>query len=112
MNTKSNAVDAIDTAVPARSNVSREFRQFLSDVDDLVKDMASMTADDLAEARDRLGVRAAAARESLESVGGAVAGRAREGMTRANAYVHDQPWKSIGVGALVGLLFGVVLARR
>lgn len=31
---------------------------------------------------------------------------------RADDYVHDKPWRGIGVGATVGLVMGLLLARR
>lgn len=38
--------------------------------------------------------------------------RARQAVTRADEYVHDKPWQGIGVGATVGLVVGLLLARR
>jgi len=29
-----------------------------------------------------------------------------------DAYVHDQPWKAIGIGAALGFVLGFALARR
>ena len=31
---------------------------------------------------------------------------------RADDYVHEKPWQGIGVGAAVGLVLGLLLARR
>ncbi|HBH66858.1 MAG TPA: protein ElaB [Erwinia persicina] len=38
--------------------------------------------------------------------------RARQAVTRADDYVHDKPWQGIGVGATIGLVIGLLLARR
>ncbi|KQN55118.1 stress response protein ElaB [Erwinia sp. E602] len=38
--------------------------------------------------------------------------RARQAVSRADEYVHDKPWQGIGVGATVGLVVGLLLARR
>jgi ElaB protein len=38
--------------------------------------------------------------------------RAKQAVYRADDYVHEKPWQGIGVGAAVGLLFGLLLARR
>ncbi|WP_330982548.1 MULTISPECIES: stress response protein ElaB [Enterobacterales] len=38
--------------------------------------------------------------------------RAKQAVTRADDYVHEKPWQGIGVGAAVGLVLGLLLARR
>jgi ElaB/YqjD/DUF883 family membrane-anchored ribosome-binding protein len=41
-----------------------------------------------------------------------LAARTREAAHKTNAYVHDNPWPSIGVAAAVGLLVGLLISRR
>ena len=38
--------------------------------------------------------------------------RAKQAVYRADDYVHEKPWQGIGVGAAVGLVLGLLLARR
>ncbi|EAB5927427.1 stress response protein ElaB [Salmonella enterica subsp. enterica serovar Newport] len=38
--------------------------------------------------------------------------RAKQAVYKADDYVHEKPWQSIGVGAAVGLVLGLLLARR
>ena len=38
--------------------------------------------------------------------------RAKQAVYRAVDYVHEKPWQGIGVGAAVGLVLGLLLARR
>ncbi|MCX8956592.1 stress response protein ElaB [Erwinia psidii] len=38
--------------------------------------------------------------------------RARQAVSRADEYVHEKPWQGIGVGATLGLVIGLLLARR
>ncbi|POT59794.1 protein ElaB [Citrobacter amalonaticus] len=38
--------------------------------------------------------------------------RAKQAAYRADDYVHEKPWQGIGVGATVGLVLGLLLARR
>ncbi len=38
--------------------------------------------------------------------------RAKQAVTLADEYVHDKPWQGIGVGATLGLVVGLLLARR
>ncbi|WP_058912782.1 stress response protein ElaB [Entomohabitans teleogrylli] len=38
--------------------------------------------------------------------------RAKSAVYRADDYVHEKPWRGIGVGAAAGLVLGLLLARR
>nr|WP_152540203.1 stress response protein ElaB [Pantoea sp. IMH] len=38
--------------------------------------------------------------------------RAKQVAYRADEYVHDKPWQGVGVGAALGLVVGLLLARR
>ncbi|KAB8312235.1 stress response protein ElaB [Erwinia endophytica] len=38
--------------------------------------------------------------------------RAKRVVYRADEYVHEKPWQGIGAGAALGLVVGLLLARR
>ncbi|ECG8590512.1 stress response protein ElaB [Salmonella enterica subsp. salamae] len=38
--------------------------------------------------------------------------RAKQAVYKADDYVHEKPWQGIGVGAAVGMVLGLLLARR
>jgi ElaB/YqjD/DUF883 family membrane-anchored ribosome-binding protein len=99
-------------AKPATSAVSREIGNVLADAEDLVKATTSFTGEDLARVRDQLAKGIAAARQSMEEMGGAIADGARKSAATTNAYVHEQPWIAIGAGVAAGFLLGVLVARR
>lgn len=105
------------TAVPnpsekMYSGISREFNNFVTDMEDLIKSTTSLTGEDLAAAKVKLEARIAAARDSMAELGGTITQRARKSAAATNNYVRENPWQAIGVGALVGVLLGYVLGRR
>jgi ElaB/YqjD/DUF883 family membrane-anchored ribosome-binding protein len=109
------SVEAATAAIAtdaARAAVSREYHNFVADIDDLVKATTLLTGEELTRARARLMERVASARQSVEEVGGAMVAQARKSAAITDQYVHEQPWKAIGIGAGLGLLLGLVLARR
>lgn len=101
-----------ETAHTARTAVGNEFHAFLADIEDLIRETTSLTGEDLNRARAKLNQRVAAAKDSLQEVGGAVSDRLVQGARDTNNYVHAKPWPAIGIGTVVGLLLGFVLARR
>lgn len=111
-----NGQDSNDSS-PARHNaspssVSREFHNFLADIEDLIKEATSLTGDDLARAKVKLNARIATAKASAEDMSESVVQRARQTANVTNAYVHEQPWKAVGASAAIAFLLGLVIARR
>ncbi len=100
------------TAKELATGISNEFKSFLSDVEDLVKQTTTLTGEDLARAKAKLSARIGDAKETVSAAGAAISESARSAASATNDYVHDQPWKSISIGAGFGLLLGFVLSRR
>lgn len=102
------------TATPrgAAAALPAEVRDFVTDIGDLITATTSLAGADLARARAKLVERASAAKASLLMMGSAVGDRARQTARATDTYVHEQPWKAIGIGTLLGLTIGVLLARR
>lgn len=89
-----------------------DLRLVVHDAEELLKATAGQAGEKVAHARARAEASLQSARERLAEAGGNVADRAREGAQRADALVHSNPWASIGVGAAVGLVVGLLLGRR
>ncbi|MBA3582018.1 MAG: DUF883 domain-containing protein [Gammaproteobacteria bacterium] len=99
-------------ASSSRSRISEEFHNFLADIEELITQTTSLSGEDLARAKEKLNERVEMARESLDDMGGVIAQRARQTAAATDNYVRDQPWTAIGIGAALGVILGVVLARR
>jgi len=101
-----------NAAEDTSSVVSREFQNFVSDIEDLIKSSTSLTGSELEKAKEKISERIADAKESLGEVGDTIVERARHTAEVADEYVHEQPWSAVGAGAALGLLVGFLLARR
>ncbi|SUG31388.1 putative membrane protein YqjD [Salmonella enterica subsp. arizonae] len=51
-------------------------------------------------------------RYRLGETGDVIANQTRVAAARADDYVRENPWTSVGIGAAVGLVLGVLLTRR
>jgi ElaB/YqjD/DUF883 family membrane-anchored ribosome-binding protein len=96
----------------APSGITREFQDFVADMEDLIEASTSLTGDDLARAKANLYARVAAARAFVEEMPGAISARARNTARVTDDYVREQPWRAMGITAAVGLLIGFLLGRR
>ncbi|MFT5781781.1 MAG: ElaB/YqjD/DUF883 family membrane-anchored ribosome-binding protein [Pseudomonas sp.] len=94
------------------AGVSREFSNFITDIEDLLKETAALTGDDLNRAKAALSARVSAAKESIDGASNSVAEQVRKSGALTNEYVHEQPWKAIGAVAAVAFVLGLVFTRR
>ena len=100
------------TGDTSQSGVAREYHAFVSDVEDLLSSATSLTGEDLARAKARLGARIASAKASIGKVTSAVTDQVRNGATATDNFVRTQPWQAVGIGAAAGILIGYLLGRR
>ncbi|MBK4715625.1 MULTISPECIES: DUF883 family protein [Tenebrionibacter/Tenebrionicola group] len=91
-------------------------RDELKSLADTLEEVLSNSGDKSKEEMEKLRTKAQRAlkdsRQRLSETGDALARQTREAAARADEYVHDNPWTGIGIGAAVGVVLGVLLARR
>ena len=88
------------------------FKAALADAEALVKATADMSGESLGEARSKARESLRLAKAKLEETQEALMQKARGAADSTDAFVRDSPWEAIAVAAGVGVLVGVLLARR
>lgn len=89
-----------------------DLKLVVHDAEELLRATAGQAGEKVAQARAKAEASLQVAKAQLAAVGSGAAERAREAAQRTDEYVHQNPWASIGVGAAVGLLVGLLLGRR
>ena len=84
----------------------------MNDAEALLRATSSQTGEKIQEVRARAEESLRAAKERLSSIEDEALRRAREVADATNEYVRENPWQSVGIAAGVGLLVGLLLARR
>jgi ElaB/YqjD/DUF883 family membrane-anchored ribosome-binding protein len=99
------------------TNTSTE--RLMADLQAVVRDTENLLKATAGDASERAAKARAHAEESLHKARARMselerdlAARTREAAQKTNAYVHENPWPSIGVAAGVGLLIGLLISRR
>lgn len=92
--------------------LSKEFQNLLTDIEKLLEEAASLTGDELFEAKEKIEERVAAAKESVTDFSDEIGRYTRKTGARIDDEVHEETWKAIGVGAAIGLLLGMLVSRR
>jgi ElaB/YqjD/DUF883 family membrane-anchored ribosome-binding protein len=89
-----------------------DLKRFVSDTESLLRDARTLSGEGAVAARAEFERRLAQARDGFDTYRNAAMDRAHVAMDRTETYVRDEPWKAIGIAALVGAVVGVMLARR
>ena len=95
-----------------RNKLMDDLKVVISDTEDLLKMTANQVGDKAIDLRGRMQVRLEQAKAELVRAQEAAVARAKVAGQAADAYVHENPWRAVGIGAGVGLVVGVLLARR
>jgi ElaB/YqjD/DUF883 family membrane-anchored ribosome-binding protein len=89
-----------------------DFKAVVSDAEDLLRATAGQTGEKVAESRSRIQHTLQRAKASLHEAQLRVVRQAKAAGQATDAYVHENPWKSVGVAAGVGLVIGLLIGRR
>ena len=84
----------------------------IADAEELLRMTANQVGDGAADIRSRVQARMAQAKIDLVNLEEAAIAKARAAGHAADEYVHDNPWKSIGIAAGIGLVLGLLVSRR
>jgi ElaB/YqjD/DUF883 family membrane-anchored ribosome-binding protein len=102
----------METNEVTRVKLAADLRIVIADAEELLRATASAAGEKAATARAKI-------QDSLEAAKVKLAGISEAGLDKAKAaasvtddYVHDHPWRAVGMGALVGLVLGMLISRR
>lgn len=101
-----------DMTAMQREKLMADMRTVVADAEELLK----MTADEVGESatalRERLKDRMLQAKDSLASLQATATEKAKAAGHAADEYVHEHPWKSVAIGAGIGVIVGMLIGRR
>jgi ElaB/YqjD/DUF883 family membrane-anchored ribosome-binding protein len=89
-----------------------DLRVVISDTEELLRATTGVAGEKVGELRERLTVRLRDAKERIVDLEHAVIDKTKAAARATDDFVHDEPWKAVGVAAVVGLALGVLIGRR
>lgn len=95
----------------SKDKLVHDFRVVVSDAEELLRATAGQAGEKVAAARDRIQENLVAAKARLASAEEAVAEKTKQAAKATDLYVHENPWKAVGIGAGVGLIIGMLISR-
>jgi ElaB/YqjD/DUF883 family membrane-anchored ribosome-binding protein len=95
-----------------KDKLMADLQVVLADAEALLAATAHDASVGVAELRGRVQASLANARVDLQHAQEAMLVKAKEVAKATDGYVHEHPWKSVGIAAGAGLLLGLLLSRR
>lgn len=101
-----------ETTAAQRDKLFHDLQLVIADAEELLRVTVDQVGDSTAEVRSRIQSRLHEARAELASLQEEAAARVKAAGRATDEFVHENPWKSIGIAAAVGLVVGLLVARR
>ncbi|HZR69403.1 MAG TPA: DUF883 family protein [Burkholderiales bacterium] len=96
----------------ANDKLATDLRRIIVDAEELLRATANQAGEKVAAARARVQDSLDSAKLKLELLGEEAADQARAAVRATDDYVHDHPWQSVGIAAMVGLVLGMMISRK
>src|SRR5215211_371597 len=108
------ASDAGNTAgLSARhQETMAQLSRTVSQAEDLLRALGDESGQAIDAMRERVGTTLRDAKERLAGSASQARNLASNTMTRADAYVRDNPWRAVAIGAGIGLALAMMMSSR
>lgn len=99
------------------NNIENEFlmqdiKEVVANAENLLAATEGQSGEKVEKIRERLKDNLCVAKKKLSELELVIKQKAKETARATDEYVHENPWKSVGVAAGVGLILGIMLGRK
>jgi ElaB/YqjD/DUF883 family membrane-anchored ribosome-binding protein len=99
------------TGEVSKEKLMQDLRVVVADAEELLRATAGQAGEKVAAARERIQENLAAAKNRLVDAERVVVDKAKQAASATDDYVHENPWKAVGIAAGVGLVVGMLISR-
>ena len=100
-----------DTAV-TRDKLMQDVKIVISDAEELLRATATQAGEKVSAAREKVQDSLHRAKVKLAEAEDVLIDKGKQAARVTDEYVHDNPWKAVGVAAGIGLVIGLLIGRR
>jgi ElaB/YqjD/DUF883 family membrane-anchored ribosome-binding protein len=100
------------TIATSKEKLIDDLQMVVADAEALLQATAGQAGESAVAARTRIQKSLHVVKERLIDAEEAVIERTKEAAKVTDEYVHENPWKAIGITAALGLIAGMLIARR
>ena len=101
-----------DLSAVSKEKLVADLKIVVSDAEELLRATANVAGEKVSELREKIQDRLRDAKLRLADAEAALLDKTKAAARATDDFVHDNPWKAVGIAAGVGLLLGVIIGRR
>ncbi|MEO8417525.1 MAG: DUF883 family protein [Methylophilaceae bacterium] len=95
-----------------KAQLMDDFKVVVADAEALLQATVNQGGEKMAEVRAKAEESLKVVKVRMAEAQAALLARTKEAAKATDAYVHENPWRAIGVAAGVGLVIGLLIGRR
>jgi ElaB/YqjD/DUF883 family membrane-anchored ribosome-binding protein len=105
-------MNKIPTQTGTREQLMSDLKSVISDAETWLRQGGQLTGDELKAAKAKFERSLTSAKEGLINFEETVVEKTKVAAKATDEYVKENPWKSVGLGAAVGVVIGMLIARK
>ena len=103
--------------MPHETTVTKEklvedLKIVIADAEELLRATASLAGEKISAAREKVQDSLDRAKIGLGDIEDIVMDTGKQAARATDEYVHEHPWRAVGIAAAVGLVIGMLISRR
>ena len=95
-----------------RDELLSEFKALIGDAEALLKATTDQAGETITAVRQRIEQRLEEGKKSVAEAEALLLEKSKEAAKSADVYVRENPWNAVGIAAGVGLVVGLLVARK
>jgi ElaB/YqjD/DUF883 family membrane-anchored ribosome-binding protein len=95
-----------------RNTIMGELQSVIKDGEEMLRNTEQQAGENFKAAKARFEATLRNAKSELVHLEETIVEKTKDAMHTTDEYVKDHPWKSVGLGACVGLIIGLLIGRK
>ncbi|MBM3357852.1 MAG: DUF883 domain-containing protein [Betaproteobacteria bacterium] len=95
-----------------RDKLVQDLKIVISDAEELLRATASQAGEKVSAARERVQDSLHRAKVKIAEAEDILVDKGKQAARATDEYVHEHPWRAVGVAAGIGLIVGLLIGRR
>jgi ElaB/YqjD/DUF883 family membrane-anchored ribosome-binding protein len=105
-------MEKIPTQTGARDQLMADLKTVIEDAEAWLRHGGSLTGEELKAAKAKFERTLVNAKDDLIRLEEAVVEKTKVAAKATDEYVKENPWKAVGLGAAIGVVVGMLIARK
>lgn len=105
-------IESIPTKPGARDQLMSDLKSVIQDAEAWLRNGSHLSGEEFQAAKAKFERTLSTAKADLIRLEETVVAKTKEAAKATDDYVHENPWKAVGIGAAAGLVIGLLIARK